>query len=608
MSFWLANFCPLKAARRLLWFVLVFVTFSLFKLKFLLVQGILTNTAKFLTTYNAGGDFEVDLERVQTDALVIGGGLAGLSAALELRAKGWNVTIVSKGKVGQSGNTIMTRNSMAAVLAEAPKSGTAREHVEDTLAGGVYLNDQKLVWKLAAKAEDGIKSLERWGVPFLRQDGRISSKGSPGHGRERILTVDARHLRSTHNAGLALSLPLLEKAKEAGVTLLNGILITGLLKKDGTVGGAYGLDRGKPQVWFFESRVVILASGGVGQLYPLTTNAGDVSGDGYALGYLAGAKVRDMEFIQFHPTVSMGASKEVLSTAPFSDGAVLRNKLGDAFMTRYSPEGDMATRDVMARAVYEEIRSGRGSEHGGVYVDFSEVPPAKMAREYEPIQRRLNGSTTIEVGTAAHFMMGGIVIDEFGRTGASGLYACGEVTGGVHGANRLAGNALTEAVVFGIEVGRHAGRDLDDALKTSAQSSLKLADIEQLLADDGIHLQHDLPWEKDNQAHDLPGADGNEAQEIRNSAQAGYSLEEIKKKLRLLMGLNVGIVRSGSGLSQAMEELSKFQVYLEQYRCHSYTELLAHHQLKLMILTAVLITQAARQRRDSLGAHYRKAD
>ena len=553
-------------------------------------KELLTNTAKFLTTYNAGGgDFEVDLERVQTDALVIGGGLAGLSAALELRAKGWNVTIVSKGKVGQSGNTIMTRNSMAAVLAEAPKSGTVREHVEDTLAGGVYLNDPKLVRKLAAKAEDGIKSLERWGVPFLRQDGHISSKGSPGHGRERILTVDARHLRSTHNAGLALSLPLLEKAKEAGVTLLNGILITGLLKKDGTVGGAYGLDRGKPQVWFFESRVVILASGGVGQLYPLTTNAGDVSGDGYALGYLAGAKVRDMEFIQFHPTVSMGASKEVLSTAPFSDGAVLRNKLGDAFMTRYSPEGDMATRDVMARAVYEEIRSGRGSEHGGVYVDFSEVPPAKMTREYEPIQRRLNGSTTIEVGTAAHFMMGGIVIDEFGRTGASGLYACGEVTGGVHGANRLAGNALTEAVVFGIEVGRHAGRDLDDALKTSAQSSLKLADIKQLLADDGIHLQH-------------------EAQEGSNSAQAGYSLEEIKKKLRFLMGLNVGIVRSGAGLSQAMEELSKFQVYLEQYRCHSYTELLAHHQLKLMILTAVLITQAAWQRRDSLGAHYRKAD
>ncbi|MDI6813638.1 MAG: FAD-dependent oxidoreductase [Desulfitobacteriaceae bacterium] len=528
----------------------------------------------------------MELTRVQTDALVIGGGLAGLSAALELRARGWDVTIVSKGKVGQSGNTIMTRNSMAAVLVEAPTSGTVIEHVQDTLVGGAYLNDRELVRKLAAKAEEGIKSLERWGVPFLRQDGRISSKGSPGHGRERIVTVDARHLRSTHNAGLALSLPLLEKAKEAGVTLLNGILITGLLKQDGTVGGAYGLDRSKPQAWVFESRVVILASGGVGKLYPLTTNAGDVSGDGYALGYLAGAKVRDMEFIQFHPTVSMVASKEVLSTAPLSAGAVLRNKLGDAFMTRYSPEGDMATRDVMARAVYEEIKSGRGSDNGGVYVDYSQVSPAKMAKEYEPIQRRLNGRSTIEVGTAAHFMMGGIVIDEFGRTGVPGLYACGEVTGGVHGANRLAGNALTEAVVFGIEAGRHAGSSRDPG--ASVPSTLKFTEIEQLLAQDGIYLRHDLPRV----------AEGNDV-------QAEPSLDGIKREMRSLMGLNVGIVRSGPGLWHTKEKLGQFQTYLQTYPCRRYSELLALSQLKLMILTALLITEAAWERQESLGAHYR---
>lgn len=258
-------------------------------------------------------------------------------------------------------------------------------------------------------------------------------------------------------------------------------------------------------------------------------------------------------------------------------------------MVRYSPQGDMAARDVMARAVYEEINSGRGSERGGVYVDFSQVPPSKMAREYEPIQRRLNGSTTVEVGTAAHFMMGGIVIDECGRTGVPGLYACGEVTGGVHGANRLAGNALTEAVVFGLAAGRHAGEDLKNALLDRPQGSerihglLEWAEIERLLAEDGIFLK--------------------QANLMRNTE--GLSLDVIKKEMRTLMGLHVGIVRSGSGLMQAKEKLSQFEAYLKTYSCQEYGDLLALRQLRLILLTAKLITEAAWKRPESLGAHYR---
>jgi fumarate reductase (CoM/CoB) subunit A len=198
------------------------------------------------------GWYKVDISRIQTNVLIIGGGLAGLSAALELKKNGWKVTIVSKGKVGLSGNTIMTRNSIAAVLDEGTDTGTIMEHVEDTLAGGLYLNDQKLVKQLATKAREGINQLEMWGVPFIKQDGQIAVKGSPGHRRRRIVTVEACHLRSTHTAGLAISKPLLESVRESGVKLLNGILITRLLKKNGQVCGACGLDRNHSKAWSFD--------------------------------------------------------------------------------------------------------------------------------------------------------------------------------------------------------------------------------------------------------------------------------------------------------------------------------------------------------------------
>lgn len=536
------------------------------------------------------GWYKVDISRIQTNVLIIGGGLAGLSAALELKKNGWKVTIVSKGKVGLSGNTIMTRNSIAAVLDEGTDTGTIMEHVEDTLAGGLYLNDQKLVKQLATKAREGINQLEMWGVPFIKQDGQIAVKGSPGHRRRRIVTVEASHLRSTHTAGLAISKPLLESVKESGVKLLNGILITRLLKKNGQVCGACGLDRNHFKAWSFEAQAVILAGGGAGQLYPLTTNAGDVSGDGYAIGHQAGASVRDMEFIQFHPTVTLGPGKEVLSTAPFGDGAVLRNNLGEAFMLRYSPKGDMATRDVMARAIYEEIKSGHGTKRGGVLVDFGAVSQAKMQKEYAPIHSRLNGATTVEVGIAAHFMMGGVVIDEKCQTGIPGLLACGEVVGGLHGANRLAGNALTEAIVFGLEAGHQAMQNLPPEV-----GSFTPHELETVFKEDGIHLNQDFPKELELTKESITG-------------NVSGDLMLFKKELRSLMGQHVGLVRSEQGLSKAKVRIGEIQRYLENYQAPTYSELLACQQLKLMVKTASLITEAALARKESLGAHNRSED
>ncbi len=532
----------------------------------------------------------MDISRIRTDVLIIGGGLAGLSAALELRKNGWDVTIVSKGKVGLSGNTIMTRNSMAAVLEEGPDTGTIMEHIEDTLVGGAYLNDQNLVKQLAIKAKAGIKQLELWGVPFIKQDGKIAVKGSPGHRRRRIVTVEASHLRSTYTAGLAISKPLLEIVLESGVKLLNGILITRLLKKNGQVCGACGLDRNSSKAWSIEAKAVILAGGGAGQLYPLTTNAGDVSGDGYAIGHQAGAIIRDMEFIQFHPTVTLGPGKEALSTAPFGDGAVLRNNLGEAFMLRYSPKGEMATRDVMARAIYEEIKTGHGTERGGVFVDFSAVSQEKMHKEYAPINSRLKGATTVEVGIAAHFMMGGVVIDERCQTGIPGLLACGEVVGGLHGANRLAGNALTEAIVFGLEAGRQAMQNLPNEVYSLTPEELEIAFTEV-----GIHINRDFPREL-------------ELANERIHGNISGDLMPIKKEIRSLMGEYVGLVRCELGLSKAKVRMGELQDYLENYQALTYFELLACQQLKLMVTTATLIIEAALTRKDSLGAHNRSED
>ncbi len=532
----------------------------------------------------------MDISRIQTDVLIIGGGLAGLCAAIELRKNGWEVTIVSKGRVGLSGNTVMTRNGIAAVLDEGADSGTIREHIEDTLKGGLYLNDQKLVTQLATKAREGIKQLEKWGVPFIKQDGRIIVKGSPGHLRRRIVTVESSHLRSTYTAGLAISKPLLESVIESGVKLLNGILIIRLLKKNGQVCGACGLDRNSFKAWSFEAKAVILAGGGAGQLYPLTTNAGDVSGDGYAIAHYAGASVRDMEFMQFHPTVTLGPGKEVLSTAPFGDGAVLRNNLGETFMLRYSPKGDMATRDVMARAIYEEIKAGHATERGGVFVDYGAVDKEKMIKEYAPIHSSLKGATTIEVGIAAHFMMGGVVINEKCQTGIPGLLACGEVVGGLHGANRLAGNALMEAVVFGLEAGRQAMQNLP-----SQVSFLTAHEQKTVFQENGIYLDQEFSKEQ---------------QYIKDSIAGNVSgeLMPFKKELRTLMGQYVGLVRSERGLNVAKMRIAEIQGYLEDYQAPTYTELLACQQLNLMVKTASLIIEAALARKESLGAHCRSDD
>ncbi len=530
----------------------------------------------------------MNIFRQETDVLVIGGGLAGLCAALWARESGCRVTIAAKGRVGRSGNTIMARNSMAAVMERERGEAPVQKHIEDTMAGGAYLNDQNLVHILARSARKTILWLADCGVPFRRENGAFLFKGSPGHSEERILTVDWSALGQSRTTGMALTLPLLGRGTDSGVEVMENLLVTGLIVKEGRVAGAFGFHRGETGFAVIGCRAVVLACGGAGRLYPLTTNTADVTGDGYALAYLAGAKLRDMEFIQFLPTMSLESPRLAISNSPFSAGAVLRNRHGEDFMLRYSPQGCMATRDVMARAIFTEVNTGRATGRGGVYMDFGGVPPEVMDRKYADIKEYLRGRTTVEVAPAAHFTMGGVLIDGNCRTSVPGLYACGETAGGVHGANRLAGNALTEAAVFGLLAGSRAAGEMS----AGAAPVLHEADIMKILGENKVTSVILAAGNTGRGNGDANGGDAEEANTLTG-------------ELRELMGSHVGLVRCREGLMEARHRLTELQQQLENCRIIHYRDLLGYHQLRLMLITAGLITEAALLRKESVGAHYR---
>ena len=519
----------------------------------------------------------MELLDLHADILVIGGGLAGLSAALQARQAGCKVIVAAKGKIGRSGNTIMARNSIAAVLDNKGNKDSIARHIKDTMDGGDYLNDEKLVAVLAGGAPEAVNWLMQHRVPFLCEEGHVIVKGSPGHSDKRVLTVDGSAFKSQKTPGLAITGPLTQEAKKQGIEILESVLITSLLNKGGEIKGACGFDRRRERAFTIKSRGVILACGGAGSLYPFTTNTADVTGDGYALASEAGAKLKDLEFIQFHPCVTIDSPRLVLSTAPFSDGAILTNNSGEQYMYQYSVQGNMATRDVMAQASFSEINAGRGTGRKAVFMDFGGVKPGFMASKYADIKDYLQGKLKVEVAPAAHFEMGGVIIDNRCRTTLPGLYACGEVAGGVHGANRLAANALTEAVVFGLRAGKHAAAEV---------------------------LRHcPVKYDK-NQSEQLQCKKQNFSEFLPTHHESN-AFRLIMQELRRLMGRHVSVVRYKDGHQKDFNGITIMQERINQTEPHDYRQLLDYHQVKLMLISGYLISQAALQREESKGAHYR---
>jgi succinate dehydrogenase / fumarate reductase flavoprotein subunit len=475
------------------------------------------------------------LQRHAHDVLVIGAGGAGLRAAIEARASGADVGLVCKSLLGKA-HTVMAEGGVAAALAHVASTDSWRVHFRDTMIGGKLLNNPRMAQLHAMEAPDRVRELELWGAVFDRtQDGRILQRPFGGHSHPRLAHVGDR-------TGLEMIRTLQDRAVAAGIQVYMECTITRLIGAADGVRGAFGYWRTTGQPIAFAAKATVLATGGIGKAYEVTSNSWEYSGDGHALAYEAGAELIDMEFVQFHPTGMVwppGVRGLLVTEAVRGEGGILRNAGGERFMWKYLPDErraeyaetdeeaarwvtalsqgresdarrppELSTRDNVARAIYTEVKEGRGSPHGGVFLDISYLPADHVRRKlpsmYEQFKELADVDITrapMEVGPTTHYVMGGIRVEaESGATTVPGLYAAGEVAGGMHGANRLGGNSLSDLLVFGARTGaaaaKHAATQATepylDPVQVQGANHALAAPLERLEGEDPYAIQRDL--------------------------------------------------------------------------------------------------------------------
>jgi fumarate reductase (CoM/CoB) subunit A len=506
-------------------------------------------------------------EIIDCHVLVIGSGGAGVRAAIEASGYG-DTVLVSKTIVGKGGCTPMAEGGYNAVLREADSCDI---HFGDTLKGGAYLNDRELVEILVRESPDRMNDLIRWGAVFdMTENGEIAQRPFGGQRYPRTCYAGDR-------TGHEMMMTLLERLSSSPVTIYNEIAIISLLKEGDIVGGALGLDR-KGEMLVFRAHSTVLATGGGTRIFDISTNSSSGTGDGYALGYHAGATLIDMEQVQFHPTGAIypyDARGRLVTEAVRGEGGILKNCLGERFMERYDKERmELSTRDVVARAIATEILEGKGTINGGVYLDVTHLPASRI-EERLPVmlEQFLTFGVDIrtepmEVAPTAHHMMGGLQITPECKTTVPGLFACGEVSGGVHGANRLGGNALADTQVFGKRAGEAAGKSPDRNIE---------------IDDNQISIQ------EDRLNRFLCG-------EI-NTANAIHSL-------RSAMWEGAGIFRTAEGLEQTLVTIGHLST-LDLYAATPYN-LAECCIFENMCTTASLVVRGALLRKESRGAHVRR--
>ena len=521
----------------------------------------------------------MEMKTISTDVLIIGSGGAGSRAAIEVDDAGLKAIIVSKGLSFRSGCTGMAEGGYNAVFRTVDKDDSIEAHFNDTLKGGSYLNDKKLVDILVNESPKRLIDLENYGALFDRQEsGKIDQRPFGGQTYRRTCYQGDR-------TGAELLNALKEEIIRRDIECIEEVMITSLVTRDDEVIGATGLNLKDSSLIYFQAKSVILASGGAGQLYPVTSNTFQKNGDGYAIAYRAGASLVDMEQIQFHPTgmVAPESKKGVLVTeAVRAEGGKLLNKDGERFMSRYAPEKmELATRDVVARSIYQEIIEGRGTEKGGVYLDISHLDDDYIDEKLETMVLQFENVGVdikhgpIEVAPTAHHFMGGLKINTDASTSLKNLFGAGEVCGGVHGANRLGGNALADTQVFG----KIAGESASEAAK---QTELKTNE-EQVNA---------------------------EASRIEGLIKKGSIKPlEFKNNIKNLMWEKVAIVRDEKTLNEALGQLQEMQEDLKnldvsdkkQYN----DELVNALEVINMVEICILTVKSAILRRESRGAHFR---
>ena len=507
------------------------------------------------------------MEQDKSHVLVIGSGGAGIRAAIEASKYGETV-LVSKTLLGKGGCTTMAEGGYNAVMRDCDN---CEDHYEDTMKGGAYLNEPNLVRALTNEAPDRMKDLINWGAVFdVTPECTIAQRPFGGQRFPRTCFAGDR-------TGHEMIVTLSEHLRATSVRIYEEISIISLLTDDGRVTGALGIER-SGEMRAFLADATILATGGGTRIYDISTNSSSGTGDGYALGYRAGAVLIDMEQVQFHPTGAVypyDARGRLVTEAVRGEGGILLNTKGERFMSKYDPERmELSTRDVVARSIATEILSGNGTERGGVYLDVSHLP-AKTIEERLPVmleQFLAYGvdirTEPMEVAPTAHHMMGGLKISEEGLTSIPGLYACGEVSGGVHGANRLGGNALAETQVFGKRAGESAGK---------SRESEKVLPI--------------------NQVND---------QEKRLQAFYHGDIQPVvvEMELRQQMWQKAGIFRTAKDLEvvgKAIENLAVMNM-----KASSGVNLAGCCTVQNMYCTASLVVNSALIRKESRGAHVRK--
>jgi fumarate reductase flavoprotein subunit len=528
---------------------------------------------------------ELTVDSLDTDILVLGAGGAGLCAALHAadRAPRLSVTVAVKGLLGRAGCTRMVQGGYNAVLG-APDSIEA--HLLDTLQGGSWINDQELAWTLVNGAPGRVLELEaRYGCFFDRHpDGRIHQKPFAGQSHDR--TIHKGDL-----TGIEIMNRLTEQVwRRPSIRALEEHRAVELLRTDGGhVGGALLLDVRRGTFVLVRSRAILLAMGGGPTMYKIIACSADKSSDGIALGLGAGVRLRDMEMVQFHPT-GLIVPNSLMTGALLEEGlrgagGRLLNGRGERFMQRYDGARlERSTRDRVARACFTEVQEGRGTPNGGVWIDVSHLGAETIEQNFRGMVRRCRdfgrdlAREPVEVGPTAHFMMGGIVIDRSCRTDVEGLFAAGEDTGGVHGANRLGGNGVAESTVFG----GIAGDVMADWVVGRALPQISPSTVEAAVAATTAPLER----------------------------SEGESLYGLQARLRQVMWEHVGLIRSGEGLKLALTDIEDIARRLDAVavRGGGAYNLAWQDWLNLdnQATAAWLIARSALERTESRGSHYRR--
>jgi succinate dehydrogenase / fumarate reductase, flavoprotein subunit len=554
-----------------------------------------------------------DYETFEHDVLVIGAGGAGLRAAIEASAAGVRVGLVCKSLLGKA-HTVMAEGGIAAALANVDERDNWKVHFADTMRGGQYVNQWRMAEVHAKEAPDRVRELEAWGAVFDRtKDGRILQRHFGGHKYPRLAHVGDR-------TGLEMIRTLQDHGVHQGIDVYMEHTVLSLLKDGDRVVGAFGYERERGRFKIFRAKAVVLATGGIGRAYKITSNSWEYTGDGHTLAYEAGADLIDMEFVQFHPTgmVWPPSVMGILVTEGVrGEGGILTNKEGRRFMFDAIPENyraqtahneeegwrycqggkdarrppELLTRDHVSRCIVREIKEGRGSPHGGVYLDISWIKQ-KLPNAAEHIKRKLPSmyhqfkqladiditEQPMEVGPTTHYIMGGVHVDpDTQMSRVPGMFAAGECAAGINGANRLGGNSLSDLLVFGKRAGEFAA-------KFAKENSLGELDNDKI---ESAAREALAPFDRSD----------------------GENPYQVQKDLQDTMQDLVGIVRNESEMRDALEKINVFRKRAEkaavtgnrEYNPGWHTAL----DLKNLLTVSEAITRAALERKESRGAQFR---